>query len=63
VPDRGHTERSQILGREPWQDLGIDFVVAEGRPVTLQAQFPQPSRDVHRIPLTAIETATTTLPE
>ena len=63
MPDRGHTESSQVLGREPWQDLGIDLIVAEDGLVTLQAQLPQPSRDVHRIPRRAIETATQTLPE
>jgi hypothetical protein len=50
VPDRCHTESSQVLGREPWQYLGIDLVVVEDGLVTLQAQLPQPSRDVHRVP-------------
>ena len=50
MPDRGHTESSQVLGREPWQNLGVDLIVAEDGLVTLQAQLPQPSRDVHSVP-------------
>jgi glyoxylase-like metal-dependent hydrolase (beta-lactamase superfamily II) len=60
VPDRGHTKSSQVLRREPWQDLGVDLILAEDGLVTLQAQLPQPSRDVHRVPRRAIETPTPT---
>ena len=63
MPDCGHTESRQVLGREPWQNFGVDLILAEDGLVTLQAQLPQPSRDVHRIPLSAIETATPTLSE
>jgi hypothetical protein len=51
VPDRGHTDSSQVLGCEPWQNLGVDLILAEDRLVTLQAQLPQPSRDVQGVPL------------
>lgn len=50
MPDGGHAEFSQILRRKPWQDLGVDLVLAEDGLVTLQAQTPQPSRDVHSDP-------------
>ena len=50
MPDRGHTESRQVLGREPWQDLGVDLIVAEDGLVTLQAQLLQPIGDVHGAP-------------
>jgi hypothetical protein len=47
VAERGHAEFLEVLPRQPGQQPGIDVVLAERRFVSLQAQAPQPSRDVH----------------
>jgi hypothetical protein len=47
VPDRGDPKGDQILGGQPRQHLGVDIVGAERLGVLLQAQIPQPARDVH----------------
>jgi hypothetical protein len=47
VPDRGDAKRGQVIGGQPLQHLGIDMVGLEYLDVILEAQVPQPGRDVH----------------
>ena len=47
MPDRGDAEGAQVVGGQPRQHLGVDVVGLERLDIILQAQVPQPARDVH----------------
>jgi hypothetical protein len=47
VPDRGDAERHEVVGGQSRQHRGINVVGLERLDVILQAQGPQPGRDVH----------------
>jgi hypothetical protein len=50
VAYRRHADVLQIVGRQLGQHCPIDFVVAEGRLVSLKTQASQPRRNVHQPP-------------
>lgn len=50
MPHRDDAEVFEVLARQPRHKFGIDVVVTERRLVLLQAQAPQPSRNVHLPP-------------
>jgi hypothetical protein len=47
MPDGRDAEADQVLGGQPRQHLGVDVVGSECLGVILQAEVPQPGRDVH----------------
>jgi hypothetical protein len=47
MSDRGDAKRGQVVGGQPRQHLGINVVGLERLNVILEAQVPQPGRDVH----------------
>jgi hypothetical protein len=47
MADRSDAELAQIFARQPAQNLPVNVVVAERRPVLLEPEPTQPNRDIH----------------